>query len=81
MHITSPNQPYAVVVQQTPNQYHADGNIGFPEKFVLEYFDDYDEARDYFNAMVYDHLGELIDEYTEGIINIYSYSLQAATRA
>lgn len=73
MSITSYKTPYAVVVQQTPKQFHAEGNVGFPNKFVYSYFDDYEEAYTFFKYML-GNVHDLIVEFTEGIISIYSYS-------
>lgn len=73
MRITSPKKPYAVVVQQTPEQYHADGGMGFPEKYVLGRFSSYDDAKKHYCALLRDsHM--LVNDYTNGMLSIYSYS-------
>lgn len=73
MKITSREKPYAVVVQQTPKQYRAEGNKGFPNKFVFGWFDTYRDANRYYHYLL-DNSYRLVHEYREGILSIYSYS-------
>lgn len=73
MKITSPKKPYAVVAQQTPEQYHADGGLGFPKKFVLGRFSNYDDAKKCYRALLSDSR-RLVGDYTNGMLHIYSYS-------
>lgn len=73
MSITSKDKPYAIVVQQTPKQYHLEGNRGFPNRFVFGWFDSFENAQKYYRELL-DNSDRLVHEYTEGILSIYSYS-------